>query len=312
MARTLELTPEVIRQLHVPRPGRFALLLTLDWLVIASCVALWLHWPTWWLLPPLWVIVGSRQHAIAVLMHETIHQRLSKRWPISQLAGYACAWSLLISWNSFKWNHLQHHKHLNTEADPDLTFKLKTAPADWQYPKTALQLAVLLTKDLFGYGLIAAFRRLRRYRGTPATVDGAKGSDPLLLRLIFTASFVSLWMLAAGWQAFVLLWLVPLFTTLPFMLRFRSISEHFHLSDEMPEKTRIVRASWFERELLGFGPHLIGYHVPHHRYPGVPCHNLKQLDRLLAGDDDRMNAHESLDGYLIGGRTLVRQLRSPV
>jgi fatty acid desaturase len=277
--------------------------------VIVACVAAWQALQLWWLLPIAWILIGSRQHAIAVLMHETVHQRLAKSWPASQVVGRLCAWSIFISWSSFKRNHLGHHKHLNSDDDPDLQFKRREAPNDWIFPKSPSQLALLMTKDLYGYGFIGLTGQLRRYQDKqPASVQVKPQADPVVWRLSFTGAFIGLWLLLVGWQSFLLLWLVPIFTTLPFMLRFRSISEHFHLDDDLEEKTRTVRASWFEREVLGFGPHMIGYHTPHHRYPGVPCHNLKRLDRLLGGAiDDRA----CIDGYVLGKRTLVSQLLRP-
>ncbi|MBS0367472.1 MAG: fatty acid desaturase family protein [Proteobacteria bacterium] len=274
-------------------------------------MATWQIWKNPWSLPLLWVVIGSRQHAIAVVMHETLHQRLSPKWNASRTLGRLCAWPLFVSWSAFRANHLAHHKHLNTADDPDLQFKLRTAPRDWAFPKTSWQLFALLTKDLVGYGVVSNLRRLSRYsRGeTPGQKNGdAAFADPTVLRIIFTLAFISLWVTALGWTSFLLLWIVPLFTTLPFMLRFRSIAEHFHLPDVLTAKTRNIRASWFEREVLGFGPHLIGYHVVHHQWPGIPFHSLKALDQQLSIQSDYEAGYMHIDGYIIGRRSLIRQL----
>ena len=134
------------------------------------------------------------------------------------------------------------------------------------------------------------------------------GADLLIPRLIVIAAFISTWVGVAGWRSFAMLWVIPMFTTLPFMLRMRSISEHFHLPIVSAESTRTVTASWFEREALGFGPHMIGYHGAHHRYPAVPCHDLKKLHLALL--DDPLYAAEccTTTSYLAGRQSLVREL----
>jgi fatty acid desaturase len=303
--------PEPVRQLHRGSPVRLVALFLADWSTIGAVAAVWAIWPKTWLLPFLWTLVGSRQHALAVVMHETVHQRLSRRWSASRVLGILCAWPLFISWSSFRRNHLGHHKHLNTDDDPDLKFKIDTAPADWIFPKTSGQLALLLTKDLLGYGVLSNARRLLRYGRKPASAkDLTEGQDSLYGRIIFASAFAAAWIAALGWTSFLLLWLVPLFTTLPFMLRFRSIAEHFHLSDRLIERTRTIRASWFEREVLGFGPHLIGYHAVHHVLPGVPCYNLRKVYEILRVGLGYETHYMSIDGYLFGPRSLIQQLRN--
>jgi fatty acid desaturase len=301
----------LIRQLHRHRPIRLLSLFALDWALIVLCVVVWQMTHRFALLPLLWLIVGSRQHGLAVLMHETVHQRLAKNWNASGLIGRLCVWPLFISWSSFRDNHLAHHKYLNETRDPDLRFKLEAAPKDWIFPKPIGQLTVLLTKDLVGYGFVSNFRRLARYcrsghAGAPRR--SRRNADPLVLRLLAIALFIAMWIGLAGLQSFALLWLVPLFTTLPFMLRFRSLAEHFHLPHTSVESTRTVAASWFEREALGFGPHMIGYHGAHHRFPGVPCHRLKHLHAALLTDAVYLRGCCTTDTYLFGRRSLVREL----
>jgi fatty acid desaturase len=161
-------------------------------------------------------------------------------------------------------------------------------------------------------GLVSNFHRLARYRSASKARRTATARrndcDPLVLRLIFTAAFGGGWIAILGWQSFLLLWIVPLFTTLPFMLRFRSIVEHFHLSHTLAESTRTLTASWLEREVLGFGPHLIGYHGVHHRFPCVPCRRLKQLHAELCSDPGYVESCCTTESYVFGRKPLVREL----
>lgn len=296
-----------------PRPKRFLVMLSVDWAVIAATAALWKLYPSLWLLPFTAIIVGSRQHGLAVLMHETIHQRLFSRPWLTHTLGRLCAWSLFISWSSFRENHLAHHRFVNSEKDPDLQFKMRSRPLDWTFPKTFPALAVLFFKDLFGYGFVINVRRMLRYRGTQLSNQRRSFGTPpdrLLPRLILTACFIFIWILAFGLSGFMAIWVLPLFTTLPWMLRVRSVAEHFNLSNKFLEQTRVVRAPWIEREFFGFGPHMIGYHASHHLFPTISCHRLKQLDWHLRDDTAYEHGFPSADGYFTGRNSVWRQLRS--
>jgi fatty acid desaturase len=294
-----------------PQRLRLLMLFVLDWSVIALALTAWEWTHRLALLPALCWIIGARQHALAVLMHETVHRRLARRWNASAVLGRLCVWPLFISWSSYRNNHLAHHRHLNGDRDPDLRRKLCEAPSDWKFPKRVAPLAMLLAKDLLGYGLVSNFRLLFRFQtaGGAESLPHARGNpDPLVLRLLFTAAFVGGWIAGLGWQSFVLLWLLPLFTTLPFLIRIRSIADHLHMSASRAESTRTVTASWFEREILGFGPHLSGYHAAHHRFPAVACHSLKQLHAALRADPSYIRNCCTTDSYVFGRRSLVREL----
>lgn len=288
-------------------------MLSIDWAVIATTAALWKLYPRPWLVPFTAIIVGSRQHALAVLMHETIHQRVFRGLWLTPALGRLCAWSLFISWSSFRENHLAHHRFVNSEGDPDLQFKMQARPLDWTFPKTSPALAMLLFKDLFGYGLVMNARRMFRYHGarsTGAIRNFGTLPDKLLTRVLFTVCFIAIWVFAADLTGFLVIWVLPLFTTLPWMLRVRSVAEHFNLSDHFLEQTRVVRASWVEREFLGFGPHMIGFHAPHHLFPAISCHRLKQLDRHLRDDRSYQLGFAAANGYFMGRNSVWRQLRS--
>jgi fatty acid desaturase len=288
------------------RPARFVTLFLIDWTVIAVAALLWSVYPRWWIAPAIALVVGARQHGLAVLMHETVHQRA-----LTRIMGWICAWSLLISWASFRCNHLAHHRWVHTENDPDLQFKLQARPEDWRFPMSTARLVALFSKDLAGYGVVSNLRRLRRYRGASDvhSPDLNASPDPVAWRITFTVTFVVLWVAVIGWRGFLAAWVLPLFTTLPWMLRVRSVAEHFNLPTGLAEPTRVVRASWFEREFLGFGPHMIGYHAPHHLFPGVCCHNLKALDYRLQNNEGYNAGFKSADGYFLGRDSVFNQLR---
>ena len=70
---------------------------------------------------PLWVIlIGSRQHALAILMHDAAHGRChpNRNWN-DAIAELVFAWPLLTSMRVYRRTHLAHHQHLQTPLDAD-------------------------------------------------------------------------------------------------------------------------------------------------------------------------------------------------
>ena len=66
------------------------------------------------------LIIGARMHALAILMHDAAHFRFLKnrKWN-DLLTDVTTMYPLFLTIEKYRTNHLEHHKHLNTEEDPD-------------------------------------------------------------------------------------------------------------------------------------------------------------------------------------------------
>jgi fatty acid desaturase len=277
-----------------------------DWLVIATCFLIWNEAHSKLMLPILIYVVGGRQHGVAILMHETIHQKILDSHKISNLIGYLCAWPLFVSWQSYRANHLAHHKFANTANDPDLTFKLRAARVDWTFPKAPTSLCLLFFKDCVGNGVVTNIRRILRYRGQSTE---SMRRDPSLPRAGVTLAFIACLVGTVGVSGFILLWVIPFLTVLPFLLRIRSVSEHFGIGERYRESTRNVAAGWVERELLAFAPHQIGWHLTHHLDPAIPSCRLAQADNDLKSRSPTYRELCHRTGYIFGIKTVLSDLR---
>jgi fatty acid desaturase len=83
-----------------------------------------------------------------------------------------------------------------------------------------------------------------------------------------------------------LLWLLPMLTVLPPILRLRAIAEHGAVTDLSSaltaarcNRTTGTLGNWLGRALLF--PHHVNHHLEHHLYPAVPHYHLPELHRLL-------------------------------
>jgi fatty acid desaturase len=281
---------EEVRRLSRVSAWRSALAMAGDWLLIAAAlaVALWLPHPLVWLAAA--VVIATRQHALAVLVHEAAHYRLLRDHAWNDcLADPLLAWPLLFTTDGYRRHHLAHHFHLNTADDPDWVRK---HGADWEFPKTRLGLMRLLLRDLCGGGVPEMVRAMRHFRKA-ARQQATPRRIVVLARLGYYLLAAAAVTLAGLWVEVVLLWFLPLFTLFPTLMRIRSIAEHSALPGRHDlDMTRNVLAPWWERFL--FVPHNVHYHLDHHLFPSVPFYRLPELHRLLQQVPDyARHAHQN-------------------
>ena len=243
------------------------------------------------------ILIGVRLHALAVLMHDATHYRLfgNRRW--NEFAGELLAWLFLFTLHGYRKNHFAHHRHLNTEDDPDWARK-KDDPY-FALPQDGKGVAVRLLKGICGVRFFTEARnvaRAKHLQHAPSRLKIRRG-------LFYGAVLAS----AAYWQLWPLLlkyWIVPVMTSLAFILYVRSLAEHHGgamiWDGDMLRGSRHLDATWWEKFLLA--PHNVHYHVDHHLYPSVPYYNLPRLHAQLLAQPEYMARAHITDGYCTGLR----------
>jgi fatty acid desaturase len=284
------LPPETVRRLSTLRPWIAVAHVFLEWILIIAVIWASLALFRWNVFAGVagyvvaWVWVGSRQHALATLMHEGAHYRLfPKKWCNDLFAELFTAWPLLISVRAYRQHHFAHHRSPNTDADPDWTLR---DHKDWAFPKSRAGLAKVFLLDVLGLHFMDQMQFFGRYaypRGGKTWLDYV--SWAYFATLLACVTYFSLW------PVFLAYWIVPLLTWLKAVLRMRTIAEHYGLEYDHPfRQTRTTYPSLLERLLIA--PKNIGLHLDHHLYPSVPFYNLPQLHRELLHDERfRIEAH---------------------
>jgi fatty acid desaturase len=236
------------------------------------------------------VVLGGRQLALGVLMHEAAHGSLFRtRWLNEVFADWVCAKPVWNDVARYRRHHLAHHVHAGTERDPD---RCLSAP----FPVTRASLARKLLRDALGVtgvkqvaGLLAMDLELIAYTVTPEVrrlprrplrehvAAGARNFAGVL------ATNAVLWGLlrASGHGWVYAAWLVAFVTTFPVAVRVRSIAEHActESSPDPLRNTRTTLAGPLARLLVS--PHRVGYHLEHHLLMTVPYFRLPEMHRLL-------------------------------
>lgn len=282
------LPTELLREFSRIDPWRSVGAIAVEWVAIIGAMVLYQRLRNPWLLPIFVMWIGARQHALGILMHEGAHYHLFKNRTLNGVvAELFVSWPLFITTRAYRGSHFAHHRHVNTDKDPDL---MRKQNSEWEFPKSWSALALLLLRDVTGLNthqqLLEATDMSDVKEIQPGTRDWYGPARWLYYGIALAAiTYFHVWPL------FLLLWMLPLLTWLKMILRVRSIAEHFAIeNDHVYTRTRTVLPSWFERIFVA--PRHINYHLEHHLYPSVPFFYLPKLHAELMKDEQyRTSAH---------------------
>ena len=284
------LPKELVQRLSQVSVWRSAWSVLQEFLVLGALIAAGLTWWTWWVVIPCVLLIGTRQHALFVLAHESAHYRLfEQRW-LNDAAGRICATVQGLSMRTYRVIHRLHHNNLYTELDPDTALH-------GGYPRGKAYLLKKLLKDLTGF---TAWKTYAYFLGgAPALntqtnvairpLDDTSGKlrdEARSDRNMVIAAHVFL-LFFFFWNGFIVeylvLWILPLLTIVQAILRLRAIAEHGATTDFSSPltaaRTNLVPA-WLGWLIF---PHHVNYHIEHHLYASVPQYNLPALHRELTG-----------------------------
>lgn len=273
------------------------------------------EWKAWWLVLKIWggiaaifamvavfpniftvllalVLLGGRQLACAILMHDMSHRAVFKSARLNMFVGnWLGGYPVINDCIRYRPYHIKHHVNAGTTKDPDLSLT-------YGYPTTVMSFVRKMLRDLagitgiktqigvalinFGYIEYTASRDVEKIdQSNRSRWDVIKTGvgyywQPVLANALI---WFALWLCGAGWV--FLVWLTALFTTFNFVLRVRSIAEHSMVPD--PEdahlNTRTTYAAWWEKLL--FAPNNVNFHAEHHLLMTVPPYNLPKMHKMI-------------------------------
>lgn len=280
------LSSEEIRPLAERSDLMGALLLLHCWGVIIAAAALviWLPNPLTFLLAVL--AIGSRQLGLAILMHEAAHNALFKsRWANEFFGEWFAAKPILADLWAYRRYHLKHHRHTQTDEDPDLAL---SAP----FPTTRSSLRRKILRDITGRTGLK--QRAQQFAFWLQMAGDAEPEDMQSEKLSqnmngpgFGASLavnLGAWAVLAllgYWWVYPVLWLLPLLTWYQLVLRVRNIAEHGAV--ERSENPLQNTCTTYADPITAFfiAPYWVNYHLEHHLVMHAPCWRLPQIHRLM-------------------------------
>jgi fatty acid desaturase len=238
------------------------------------------------------VILGGRQLALAILMHEAAHRTLFKHRVLNDVLGeWLCARPMLGDLLLYRRHHLQHHAHTNTGLDPDISL---VAP----FPTTRGSIARKFARDVLGAtGVKRAFGQLlmsfevieytvasesrRRPRQGRGAWDYARAGAKNTWGFVATNLAIAGVLAASGHLWVFSAWIVANLTTFNLFMRIRSLAEHActERSSDPVHNTRTTRAGLLAR--LTVAPLRVNYHLEHHLITAVPYFRLPAVHRAM-------------------------------
>jgi len=285
MAKLRHDVKDDLKKLSELKFGRGFLQVIFDWSLIIGSIALAKSTETIFTTLMALFIIGSRQHALLSLMHESAHFRLFKsRFWNDAIGNLFAAYPIFWDMYGYRENHFQHHKYVNTEKDPD--WQRKVDHPDWKFPNSKDYVRRLFARYLYGFALLENFRFSLVMSGHwPAQKLQRKGQIPTLLqKLLYYGAIVGALAYAGALTEFAVYWLIPYYFIFPFIQKFRSIAEHFALpyTHELNQTRNVITNPI---EAFFFGPHNLNYHLDHHLFPTVPNYNLPAFNKILKQHD---------------------------
>lgn len=248
---------------HVePNAWRWLALAAGDWAVIGAALAVGGALPNPVTVGLAVLLIGSRQHALALLGHDAAHRLVTKNRPLNDFLGTIfCFGPLLYSLEGYRRFHFKHHRTVGTAADPELHHK--NSLPQWSLPLRRRQVLLRFVGDFVG-GSVPHIMMLMRLSKPPRVTS-------LLPSLLAHAAIVALCVQLGVWWV-PALWYASLSTAFWAVFRLRVWSEHIGT-----DSTWRLTATWWQRAL--FLPHNTWCHGEHHDNASVPCWALPTLAR---------------------------------
>jgi fatty acid desaturase len=287
-----------VRELSRLRPARVARDIAIAWatIVAAWLVAARLDRPAVTVAAAL--VVGNRFYALFIIGHDGLHRRLHPRQAVSDLLADLFVMAPIGTITRINnRNHLLHHQHLATEADPDRfkhgSFNKRTRLQVLGYLSSLTSVGTTLA-HVANRGAPPVAGELPRAdrRRTPRDLALLAGTQ-LGLLVGLTSLF--------GWWGYLAMWWAPVFVCTFLADNLRTFAEHAQCStDAEADHRRLVttRPRWLERQLLA--PMHMNLHAAHHLWPSIPYYNLPQADAELRsrGGSPALDERRSYLGFV--------------
>jgi fatty acid desaturase len=262
--------------------GLLAILTDFFWIAVAVSLVSIL---SLWFLPLSILIIGSRQRALASLLHEAVHGTLFRTKRLNTTIGrFFCGWFVFQSFAAYKQSHvINHHGSIgNPNKDPDFENMILEGVYDkqtrssflWKYFLTPI---VGLRTHKYIYFVI-------NNRVINPLLDSRYTMETILL-LIFHMLLVVVSIMMNCLFELMILWYLPYLTSFSIIGWYSELSEHYPTINEADNSyySKNRYAAWYEKLFIGM--HCDNLHLTHHLYPGLPFWNLKPATDILCEDE---------------------------
>ena len=287
--------PAVAAMVALGRPddvvgaARLAVHLTL--LAGTGCLV-WLALGSGWLLPAM-ALHGVVLVALFAPLHEAVHRTAFRSRRLNDAVAALLGFATVLPARHYRHFHMAHHRYTQQPGlDPELP-EVKPLTLG----------AYLLAASGFNYWRRNLRQMARLAVGRPAAgfvPERERAAVAAEARWYFAGYAALAMLLAAGVDAILWLWLLPLLLGQPW-LRLYLMAEHVGCPPDADQlaATRTTLTVWPVRALMWNMP----FHAEHHAWPGVPFHALPAAHRRAAA-----SLRETEAGYLAFHRRYLGEI----
>ncbi|MCY7917198.1 guanitoxin biosynthesis L-arginine gamma (S) hydroxylase [Bacillus vallismortis] len=286
-----EITTE-LRPLYKSNNYRGLVGIVYDFLVIA--VAIYLCQINYLFYPLSVLLIGSRQRALATILHDASHLCLAKNKKLNYFLGtYLSGYLIGQEFNIYKDSHVKgHHTHLgNPDKDPDYQYHLDIGLYKLNSHKHFLYkyiLKPLFLLNIISYSYYVFKNRMLQFKKHPRQYFYMSVYWLIILAVIIYFGV---------FHYFLLFWVVPFFTSFMAIGWFIELAEHYPLvyrNNESLKMTRNRYSHWLEAFFLSI--HGEAYHLTHHLQASIPYWNIKKAHLIMMKDEN----YKTLNSYMGG------------
>lgn len=264
---------------------------------------------SWYFYPLAVLIIGSRQRALATLLHEAAHKTLAKNKYLNWTIGtFFSGYLIFQTMGSYRESHVRfHHGHFgNPNLDPDYKFAIQEGlyhrpQSPQKFVTKNIVFPFLLAKvPSYLYSLIK--NRLFDERNRKETIG-------MILYLAVISSILTL----LGWGQYILLfWLVPYLTTFQIIGWFIEMGEHYPLMNNKVNlyMTRNRHSHWLEKFLTGM--HNESYHLVHHLNAKIPFWNVLKAHQIYLQDPNYAQFDSKTGGLFLSANNAPSIIQSAI
>jgi fatty acid desaturase len=249
------------------------------------------------------VVIGSRQRALATILHESSHRTLCRNYYLNKALGLIAGWSIAQSYYRYRRSHvLEHHPFLGDERrDPDTLNYLNRRLFERSH-NSFIQKQFLLVFSpcaIFINVTHLINDRLICYNYSALKFHQKIEYCAFILFIILILMGVVL----TGYQSsFIWFWVIPYIVTFQAINWIIELAEHFPLTRIFENDLNTTRNRMGGKiENFFTGIHGENWHLVHHLYPDVPFWLLSKAHNVMMRDLHYEQANANSGGLFVKG-----------
>lgn len=253
-----------------------------DWIIICFAFSLSYYW-SWYFYPVSLLLIGSRQRALATLLHESAHQVIAKNRILNFMMGtFFSGYFILQTMASYRKSHVvKHHGNFgNPKEDPDYKFIISQG----LYQQN-LDDRIFRKRYIFAPLLLAQVPKYVKSLLVHRLLEEKNNLENIGMGLLWL-TIISLSILYNQWLYLILFWLIPYLTVFQIISWFIELTEHYPLMNNNLDlyMSRNRNSHFIEKFITGM--HNENYHLVHHLFPAIPFWNVPKAHKILMQDQN--------------------------